>query len=248
MNAARWIVRAHKWLALVVGIQIFLWVLGGFAMSLMPIERVRAEHTIAPTPDYPLPLAQVLTAERAAAIAGLPEVETATLTRWHDGPVWRFEAGGQAVVVDALSGLRRTPIDAQTARDIATAGYAGEAAILNVEYFAEPHWEYRRDHPAWRVTFDDGEGTRLYVNAATGVIDARRNDMWRVFDFFWMLHIMDYKERENFNHPLLTAMAGLALFTVISGLTLLTVRMRRIVLLQLARRRRRERPLFRPRN
>ncbi|MEQ8404188.1 MAG: PepSY domain-containing protein [Oceanicaulis sp.] len=244
----RWILRAHKWLALIVAVQVFLWVLGGLAMSLMPIEQVRAEHTIAPAPGYRLPLDQVLTAERAAAVAGLADVETATLTRWHDGPVWRFEAGGRAVVVDALSGLRRTPVNAATARAIAEAGYAGEAAVVNVEYFAEPHWEYRRDHPAWRVTFDDGEGTRLYVNAATGVVDARRNDMWRVFDFFWMLHIMDYKERENFNHPLLIAMAGLALFTVIAGIALLAVRMRRLMLLQLARRRRRERPLFKPKS
>ncbi len=248
MSATRWILRAHKWLALIVGIQIFLWVLGGFAMSLMPIERVRAEHTIAPAPDYALPLGQVLAPERAAAIAGLAGIQAATLTRWHDGPVWRFEAGDRTFVVDALSGLRRTPLNAQTARAVAAAGYAGNAEIVAVEYFAEPTFEYRRDHPAWRVSFDDGEGTRLYVNAATGEIDARRNDMWRVFDFFWMLHIMDYKERENFNHPLLIAMAGLALFTVIAGLALLAVRMRRSILLAMAQRRRRERPLFRPKD
>lgn len=241
MSPTRWIIRAHKWLALVVGIQIFLWVLGGLAMSLMPIEQVRAEHTIAPAPDYRLPLDQVLSPERAAAIAGLVQVEAATLTRWHDGPVWRFEADGRTLVVDALTGFRRTPVDAQGARDIATAGYAGEAQISNVEYFAEPTLEYRRNHAAWRVSFDDGEGTRLYVDAATGTIDARRNDMWRVFDFFWMLHIMDYRERENFNHPLLIIMAGLALFTVLAGLGLLTVRMRRIVLVALHRRRRRTR-------
>jgi len=248
LSITRWIIRAHKWLALVVGIQIFLWVLGGLAMSLMPIEQVRAEHTIAPAPAYPLPLDRVLTAERAAAIAGLAAVETATLTRWHDGPVWRFDHAGGAVIVDALSGLRRTPVDAQTAGEIAAAGYAGEVVITQVEYFADPHWEYRRDHPAWRVSFDDGEGTRLYVNAATGAIDARRNDMWRVFDFFWMLHIMDYRERENFNHPLLIAMAGLALFTVLAGLALLAVRLRRMALIALHRRRRRAQPLFTPRD
>lgn len=246
MTATRWIIRAHKWLALVVGIQIFLWVLGGLAMSLMPIEQVRAEHTVAPAPDYPLPLDQVLTPERAAAIAGLVDVESATLTRWHDGPVWRFDAGDQRIVVDALSGFRRTPLDAQSARDIAAAGYAGEAEISNVEYFAEPAFEYRRNHAAWRVSFDDGEGTRLYIDAATGVIDARRNDMWRVFDVFWMLHIMDYRERENFNHPLLIIMAGLALFTVLAGLGLLVVRMRRIVLVELHRRR--QRALFTPKD
>ena len=61
---------------------------------------------------------------------------------------------------------------------------------------------------------------------------ARRNDRWRVFDFFWMLHVMDYRERENFNHPLLISMAGLALATVLAGLVLLVIRVRRSILVQ----------------
>ena len=68
------------------------------------------------------------------------------------------------------------------------------------------------------------------MNANTGLIDARRNDMWRLFDFFWMLHIMDYQEREDFNHPLLIGAAGLALSVVIFGMALLFIRIRRTIL------------------
>lgn len=246
MAVSRWIVRAHKWLALIVGVQILLWVAGGLVMSVLPLERVRGEHTIAPPPDYRLPLDQVLPAEQAAAIAGLTGVETATLTRWHDGPVWRFDAEGRTMVVDALSGLRRTPLNAQAARDIAAAGFAGQAAITNVEYFASPPSEFRGGGPAWRVSFADGEGTRLYVDATTGEIAARRNDIWRVYDVFWMLHTMDYRGRDDTDHPLLVVAAGFALLMVLAGLGLLAVRMRRTVLLALAKRRRRTRPLFRP--
>lgn len=248
MALTRWIARAHKWLALIVGLQIVLWVAGGLVMSVLPLERVRGEHTIAAAPGYALPLDQVLAAEQAAAIAGLSGVETATLTRWHDGPVWRFEARGATVVVDALSGLRRSPVNAQTARDIARAGYAGEAEISNVEYFAAPPVEFRGGAPAWRVSFADGEGTRLYVDAASGEIAARRNDIWRLYDVFWMLHTMDYSGRDDTDHPLLVAASGFALLTVLAGLGLLVIRMRRIVLLELARRRRLSRPLFRPKS
>ena len=66
---------------------------------------------------------------------------------------------------------------------------------------------------------------------------ARRNDDWRFFDFFWMLHIMDYKERENFNNPLLITVSIFALFTVLAGLLLLVLRLQRLVRMELAKRR-----------
>mgnify|MGYP003339799900 CR=1 FL=1 len=36
-----------------------------------------------------------------------------------------------------------------------------------------------------------------------GEIVSRRHALWRVFDFAWMLHIMDYEARTNVNNPLL---------------------------------------------
>lgn len=226
----RWIVRIHKWVALVVGLQVLAWVGGGLGMTLMPIEQVRAEHTIAPAPDYAIDTSAILSlAEAEAALGGLT-VTDAQLARWHDGPVWRLETRQGPIVIDAISGARRTPVSRDAALAIAAAGYAGDAEIADVAYFAEAPFEYRRPNPSWRVTFDDGEGTRLYVNAQTGAIDARRNDMWRLFDFFWMLHIMDYRERENFNHPLIISMGFLALLTVLAGLSLLVLRVRRSIL------------------
>ncbi|MFT6661534.1 MAG: exosortase/archaeosortase [Maricaulis maris] len=69
------------------------------------------------------------------------------------------------------------------------------------------------------------------------MVTARRNDTWRVFDFFWMLHIMDYEERENFNNPLLITASVFALVTVLAGLLLLVLRLQRLVRMELARRR-----------
>lgn len=232
----RWVVRIHKWVALVVGVQVLAWVGGGLGMTLMPIEAVRGEHTIAAPPDYAIDTAALLSLAEAEARLGGLDVTGAQLVRWHDGPVWRLETRQGPIVIDAVTGQRRTPVTRETALAIAEAGYEGGAPIADIEYFADAPFEYRRPNPSWRVSFDDGEGTRLYVNAQTGVIDARRNDMWRLFDVFWMLHIMDYRERENFNHPLVISMALLALLTVLAGLSLLVIRMRRTVLAGLRRR------------
>ena len=41
------------------------------------------------------------------------------------------------------------------------------------------------------------------IHAAAGELISRRHALWRVFDFAWMLHIMDYDERTDVNNPLL---------------------------------------------
>ena len=33
--------RAHRWLGLIVGLQVFVWLAGGLVMTALPIERVR---------------------------------------------------------------------------------------------------------------------------------------------------------------------------------------------------------------
>ena len=67
----------------------------------------------------------------------------------------------------------------------------------------------------------------------TGQVRARRNEMWRWFDTFWMLHIMDYKTRDNFNHPVLIGFAGLALVSALAGFILLILRIQRSLRVQL---------------
>jgi len=47
---------------------------------------------------------------------------------------------------------------------------------------------------------------------------ARRTTRWRIFDFLWMLHIMDFDTRDDFNTPLLQIAAGLGFVVGLSGL------------------------------
>ena len=82
----------------------------------------------------------------------------------------------------------------------------------------KPGGEYRgRVLPVWKVSFDDSESLSLYLNPWTGELLSRRTDRWRIFDFLWMLHIMDFDERDDFNHPLLQVAAFLGLIIALSG-------------------------------
>ena len=74
-----------------------------------------------------------------------------------------------------------------------------------------------RTLPAWQVKLTDVDNTHVYVDQATGTVASRQNDAWRQFDFFWMLHTMDYSGRDNFNTPWLIGFSVLGLLSVSSG-------------------------------
>ena len=105
----------------------------------------------------------------------------------------------------------------------------GEVTIKTVTLVeSNPPTEFReRDLPAWRIDLADEDNTHIWVDAMTGRVAARRNDAWRRFDFFWMLHTMDYRGRDDFNHPLLIVVACLGLVTLGSGAFLWGLRLAR---------------------
>ena len=95
--------------------------------------------------------------------------------------------------------------------------------------------EYRGALPAWRVDFEDGEGRSLYVAADTGAVTARRSTLWRVYDFLWGLHIMDWRGHEDFNTWLLIVATALALVMSVAGIVMLPSRLGFTAWLQAAR-------------
>ena len=87
-----------------------------------------------------------------------------------------------------------------------------------------PGSEYRGDLPVYKVETDTKDSINVYVGYMTGDIGSIRSDSWRIWDFLWSLHIMDYRERENINNILLQILSVLALVTSISGITLFFVK------------------------
>jgi len=234
--------KIHRWLGLVVGIQLLLWTAGGLFFSLNPIAKVRGEteEPEAPPLEFSTP-----PASPAPALSELlrdhPQAEIRTvLLRPHlDGAVYEitFLENGEPhwALADASTGELRATINRDEARAIARRAYFPDSPIEDITLVTEAGSgsEYReRPLPAYRITFDDSLGTRLYVSVERGLVTARRNDRWRLFDLLWMLHIMDYQGRDNFNTLLLQAVSALGLVTVLSGFILAGVtspRLRRLV-------------------
>lgn len=221
--------KIHRWLGLLMALQIIAWMASGLYFSLFPIAEIRGEHLTRSADSLP---------PSAMAAAGIPMAVEHALDRHFDGP-WSLSSFSLAQVDGEVfwrvSGESResrftrlvttkTPkvvpaLDRQDAAKTAENWLLQPARVIHVEWVdPTPGTDYRGHHgPAWKVDFEHEEGLSLYLHPWTGEVLARRTNRWRVFDFLWMLHIMDYDTRDDFNHPLLLAAALGGLIIALSG-------------------------------
>jgi uncharacterized iron-regulated membrane protein len=213
--------KIHKWLGLLIGIQILMWVAGGVYMSAMPLSMVHGNHLINDAPKLENPPSSI---NFAIDLSGYRSV------RWIvSDQKWIVEAvafSGDTVYFDpTLSEPDPLGImDKSAIERIALSRYAGSAITHSIEWISEPPSEASGiSDSVYRVDFDDWVNTTFYLHATTGEVLKVRSDIWRLFDIFWMLHIMDYEHREDFNNPLLIASAVLSLAFLATGMMLLIV-------------------------
>jgi hypothetical protein len=140
-----------------------------------------------------------------------------------DTPVYEVTAAGRKVLLDAANGQQLSPLSAGMIRQLARSYYAGSGQLSAVQLLEhEVPMEVRgRAAPLWRAEFDDWLETTLYLHPDTGALLARRHRLWRWYDFLWMLHIMDYGERESATGIVPRIATVLATVTVLSGVWLL---------------------------
>ena len=239
--------KLHRWLGLLMALQIIAWMSSGFYFSLFPIEQIRGEHLTAPAQTVDKAL--LLRAESLPAlIAALDrhfdsdwELTSAEVINLEDTAYWRIEGQAAGLEFTRLVGAEGQGVlprlSADEARDLANRLLLEPGRISEVEWVEEypDNLEFRgRPLPVWRVAYSSPESLSLYIDPWTGELLVRRTDRWRLFDFFWMLHVMDYETRDDFNHPLLQVAALLGLVIALSGvvfwaLTTRLFRRRRIV-------------------
>lgn len=228
MSAHRLFTLLHKWITLLIGIQIVLWIAGGVVMSFFDIDKVRGSHNVRESDPLSLSGNGNLISPSVALLQNELEATRITTRFMLERPVYEVTTEGGPVVLDAVTGERLTPIAEDLALAVARRDFSGPGEIKSIKLLEEAGYEYRGGPlPVWQVVFADGEETRLYISTNHGRVTARRNNIWRFYDFFWMLHIMDYDERDNFNNLLLVIASVIALFAALSGVVLYFYRFKR---------------------
>jgi uncharacterized iron-regulated membrane protein len=214
--------KLHKWLGLLIALQVILWAASGVMFAWLDHSQVSAAGSVR-TVEASVLTPALVRSEPALwlgeyAQRDLYDVRAVSLAdRW----VWRVELQDR-VELRALEDGARVQLDEPWIRQLALGRYAGGGALRAVTLQIQPDIASRASSAVWRAQFDDAQRTALYFAADDGHFVAARTASWRLYDFFWMLHTMDYTGRDNFNNPLIITMGLAALWLSISGVVLLT--------------------------
>jgi hypothetical protein len=218
----KYLTRVHKWAGLVLGIQVLIWFSSGFFMSFFDIDRIHGDF-VALADD---PAMGDISADDFQAMASTYKgaVSEAAIRRVGGETVYVVKGSAGTKVYDLQGKAMRPMPDKAAIIEAAKLYHFGDAAPVSARRLTEAPIEYRKELPVWQVQFDDKTKTRLYINADTAELMNVRTRLWRAFDFMWMLHIMDYKGRDDINNWWLWLAALMASLFALSGLSLVVHR------------------------
>jgi uncharacterized iron-regulated membrane protein len=212
----------HKWFGLIVGLQVLIWLATGLYMVVLDLDFIHGDplvrnmqQAVAVPDSSQLSVAALRVQYPDATDIGLrPVLGTSYFTV--TTPENRYLINQQSAQVIS-------PLDEETARKIAVFHFNGETSIREARLItSDPPGEIGpRRLPLWRVDFNDRYSTSFYIDPYSGALVTRRHRYWRVFDFFFMLHIMDYDERSNAHNLLLQIAQFTGVTFAITGLWLL---------------------------
>lgn len=133
--------------------------------------------------------------------------------------VYQFKKQTHWHVIDANNGTEIAPISKTRAEQIAVSFLTAPLEIKQSILLTQqaPAELSQRHLPSWQVTFSHWSQPTLYIHQVTGDVLTKRHAYWRIFDWMWRFHIMDYDNGENVNNMLLTMISLISLIATLLG-------------------------------
>jgi len=201
----------HKYLSLIISIQLLLWTISGIYFAFNKIELVRGEQYI--IKDKPSSI-EINNLNISSNVKNIEIFKR--LNQW----VVKVEMDVGFKYQDLLGNevYELSPNEAIEVVKLKTILSPIDAIKINE---SSARSEFRgRSLPIYKIKTDSSDDTNVYVDVMSGKIVAIRSDSWRVWDFLWGAHIIDYRQRDNINNILLKIFSILALLSSLSGIAL----------------------------
>jgi len=214
----------HKWLMAFVGIQFLFWSATGLYMVSLDIHFIHGE-SMENRDEGRIQLSSVAYPVDKL-MANYPDATNLELKTLLARPVYQFRDGATntRVILDAETGERLANIDEATAAQIALRAYKGKAPIESIRLIPSretlPAELSPRHLPAWQVKFDHFSTPTFYISQQTGALVTKRHMYWRLFDWMWRFHIMDYDDGENVSNWFLLLVAVMGVLAALTGAVL----------------------------
>ena len=155
-----------------------------------------------------------------------PQADQISVGTFINQNVYRFSVAGKKLLIDATSGRLLSPLSKQSAQAAARHYYSGDGQIRETELLIDnPPFELNpRTLPAWRVNFENFGSPSIYVSAQSGQLVGKRHEFWRLFDWMFRFHIMDYGDAGEIDNMLLFWITLTGILACVFGLILVYFR------------------------
>ena len=205
---------------LFVGLQFVVWSISGAYMVLMDIHYIHGDSLV--TKDIPSINTEQVNYSINELLSEYPEAKHIKLGLLLEQAVYRFSITKQKMMISAQDGQRLADINVAAAIKIAKQHAADENAevLATTLITKQPPGELSARHlPVWRIDFDDFASSSFYISATNGELVTKRHNFWRIFDWMFVFHVMDYVDGSAEN-KLLLLVTVLALFGSVFGVVL----------------------------
>ena len=203
----------HKYFSLIVSIQLLLWTVSGIFFAFNKIELIRGEGymlakdkiSFLKNPEFEVQSSDVVTVMKRLdkTVFIVKDGEDAKYLDFRGQEIEKLSYEQSREIVKAMTSLTPTNVY-EINQKVAGSEYRGRAL------------------PLYRITSYDENNKEInvYLNPYSGKIEAIRTLSWRIWDFLWGLHIIDWSERDNINNIFLQIFSLLALVSSITGIIL----------------------------
>ncbi len=215
--------KLHKWLSLLVGLQLLLWLGTGLYFNLMDHEKASGNQYRQRPAEAQLDINKLvepkLILSKAKQVVSIKQISLLAqpyyLLTHTKGLYSHFK--NEYSLVDAYT-AEPAIIDEAMARKLAQSSYKGQGRVISATELSPPYEDIPREqNEVWQVNYADEVNTSVYVDAGSGRIVKHSNDDKRFVDIFFMLHFMDYGTEGSFNNAQIIVFAIFTLFFSLTG-------------------------------
>ena len=212
--------KAHRYLGLFLGIQFIMWTVSGLYFSWTDIDEIHGDQFLNQT----MTKTSFSNLISPAEIESNKDITSLELLNIADKPYYWVN---ENELFDARTGDSKNGITKDEALYIAKKNIRDDLKVASIDTLTETggHHEFRQRKdvgklPAYVVSYSNDEALKAYISVNNGQFQTVRHRDWRIFDFLWMTHTMDYEGRDDFNNWILRIFSVLGLITVFSGFLL----------------------------
>ena len=205
--------KVHRYLGLIIGIQFLIWTISGLYFSWTNLDEIHGDQFMKN------PISKI----SFSGLSGLEYISNISKLELLNIANEPFYWVNEKQLYNAKNGNKLDEITERQAIEVVNFHLKEDLEISTIEKIENigPHHEYRgKPLPAYAIHFNHPEKITAYVSAKNGKFQRVRHSSWRIFDFLWMGHTMDYNGRDNFNNILLRVFSLFGVLTVLSGFSL----------------------------